>query len=108
MAKGKTLKEAAAEKLGHSITVQDITIEGVTPDTLNDFDFLETVATMSDPDADDAAKLRAMANTGPVIFGSKEWKRIKAELRERNGGRLTAETVMEFLNEVMAALDAKN
>lgn len=105
---GKTLKEAAAEKLGHGITVQGIAVEGVTPDTLNDFDFLETIATMSDPDADDGEKLRAIASIGPVIFGSKQWRRIKAELRGQNDGRLTAETVMEFINEVMAALNSKN
>lgn len=108
MANGKTLKEAAAEKLGKIIVVQGIAIEGLTPDTLNDFDFLETIATMSDPDADSVEKLRAMANAGPVIFGSKEWKRIKAELREQNDGRLNAETVMEFINGVIAELKAKN
>ena len=104
----KTLKEAAAEKLGHAITVDGITVEGVTPDTFDDFDFLETIATMSDPDAENGEKLRAIANYGPIIFGQKEWRRIKAELRAKNDGRLTVEIVMEFINGVMAALNAKN
>lgn len=108
MAKGKTLKEAAAEKLGHVITVQGITVEDVTPETLNDFEFLEVIAAMGDPDADDNEKLRAIANIAPVIFGSKQWKRIKAELRERNNGRLPNEVVMSFIEDTLAALNAKN
>lgn len=108
MAKGKTLKEAAAEKLSEIIVVQGITVEDVTPETLNDFDFLETIATMSDPTADDGEKLRAMASIGPVVFGAPQWKRIKSELREQNDGKLTAETVMEFINGVMAELNSKN
>lgn len=108
MAKGKTLKEAAAEKLSEILVVQEITIEDVTPDTLNDFDFLETIAVMSDPDADDGEKLRAIANIGPVVFGAPQWKRIKAELREQNDGKLSAETAIGFINDVLAALNAKN
>lgn len=105
---GKTLKDVAAERFSDTITVNGITIEGVTPDTLNDFDFLETIATMSDPEADDGEKLRAIANIGPVVFGAPQWKRIKAELREQNDGRLSAETVMAFINGTLAALNAKN
>lgn len=108
MAEGKTLREAAAEKPDKIIVVQGITVENVTPDTLNDFEFLETIATMSDPDADDGEKLRAIASIGPVVFRPKQWKRIKAELREQNDGRLSAEIVMEFINGVMAELNAKN
>ena len=108
MAQGKTLKEAAAEKLGHAITVQGVTVEEVTPDTLNDFDFMEAVAVMSDPDATDGDIIRSMSAIGPIIFGSKQWKRIKAELRELNGGKLTGETVMDFINETIAVLNAKN
>lgn len=105
---GKTLKEAAAEKLSDTITVQGIAVEGVTPDTLNDFGFLEAIAVMSDPDADDGEKLRAIANLGPVIFGAKQWRRIKAELREKNDGRLPAEAVMGFIDGILTELNAKN
>lgn len=105
---GKTLKEVAAEKLADSITVQGITVEGVTAETLNDFEFLETLAMMTDPDAESGEMLRAIASIGPVIFGAKQWKRIKADLRKQNGGKLPNEAVMEFLNDVMGALNAKN
>lgn len=108
MANGKTLKEAAAEKLSDAIIVCGITVENVTRETLNDFEFLETIAVMSDPDAEDGEKLRAIANTGPIVYGAKQWKRIKAELREQNGGKLPAETVMAFLEGTLAAVNAKN
>lgn len=108
MAKGKTLKEASAEKLEHILTVQGITIEDVTEETLNDFEFLETIAVMSDPDTEDGERLRALASIGPVIFGAAQWKRIKAELRKQNDGRLPAEAVMEFVNGVIEAVKAKN
>lgn len=108
MADGKTLKEAAAEKLGHVITVQGISIEGVTADTLNDFDFLEALAVMGDPDSTDMDIIRSLSAIGPVVFGSKQWKRVKAELREQNDGKLTGECVIAFVNDTMAALKAKN
>lgn len=108
MAQGKTLKEAAAEKVGGVMVVHGVKVEGVTAETLNDFDFLETIAVMSDPDADDGAQLRAITSIGPIIFGAKQWKRIKAELREQNDGRLPNEVVMSFINGIMAELNAKN
>ena len=103
-----TLQETAAEKLGKTITIQGIVIEDVTPDTLNDFDFLETIAIMSDPDATDGESVRAMAKIGPVIFGSKQWKRIKAELREQHDGKLTGDVVMAFIDSALTELRAKN
>lgn len=108
MAEAKTLREAAAEKLGHVINVQGIAVEGVTPDTLNDFDFMEAVAVMSDPDATDGDIIRSMSAIGPIVFGRAQWKRIKSELREQHDGRLTGETVMGFVNDTIAALNAKN
>lgn len=108
MADGKTLKEAAAEKLGKVLVVNGITIENVTAETLNDFDYIEALATLSDDTAEPMEKIRATAAMGPVIFGAKEWKRIKSELRAQNDGRLTNETVMGFLDGVMTELNSKN
>lgn len=105
---GKTLKEAAAGRPADAITVQGIAVEGVTPDTLNDFEFLEAVAVLIDEAEDDAAKLRATASIAPAIFGKTQWRRIKGELRERNDGRLTAETVMQFIDGALTELKAKN
>lgn len=103
-----TLKEAAAEKLGKTVTVMGIAIEGVTSDAFNDFEVMEAFAVMTDPDATEAETMRAMASFGPIIFGSKQWKRIKAELREQNGGRLPVEAAMGFINDAMTEMKAKN
>ena len=105
---GKTLKEAAAEKLGHVFSVRGITIENVTKETVSDFDFIEIAATLSDPDVEDGERLRATAKYGPAVFGKDQWKRIKSELRKQNDGRLTTDIVMSFITEVLAALNSKN
>lgn len=105
---GKTLKDVASEKFSDTITVQGITVEGVTPDTFNDFEFLEALAISMDPSAEDSEIVRAMAATGPIVFGAKQWKHIKAELRKQNDGRLTADIFTDFLMGTMAAVSAKN
>lgn len=105
---GKTLKEAAAEKLSSTITVQGITVEGVTPETVADFEFVETIGIMTDPDADDDVRLRAILNFGPTMFGAKQWKRIKRELREQSGGVLPQDVVMDFFTATLVELKAKN
>ena len=108
MTSGKTLKEAAAEKLGASVDINGIAVEGVTPESLDDFEILEMIAVMSDQYAEEGEKLRAITGFGPAVFGAREWRRIKAALREQNDGRLTNETVMEFIGATMNVLQAKN
>ena len=108
MGEGKTLDGLASGKQPASVMVRGIAVEGVTPDTLNDFEFLETVAAMSDPDADDAEKLRAVAGICPAVLGRRQWRRVKSELRAANGGRLPTEAVMGFIEELMEALNSKN
>jgi hypothetical protein len=108
MTSAKTLKEAAGEKFDSTVTICGVTVENVTPETLDDFEILETIAVMSDPYANEDEKLRAITSFGPAVFGAKQWRGIKAALREQNGGRLTNATVMEFIGATMAALKAKN
>lgn len=105
---GKTLKDVAAEKFSDTITVQGITVEGVTPETVADFEFVETIGIMTDPDADDDVRLRAILNFGPTMFGAKQWKRIKRELREQGGGVLPQDVVMDFFTATLVELNAKN
>lgn len=108
MAQGKTLKDAAAAKLSGSITVHGIEVEGVTPETLNDFEFMEVIAILSDPESEPNERLRAIADVAPIVFGKAQWKRIKAELREQNGGKLPVEAAMGFINDTVLELKAKN
>ena len=105
---GMTLKDVADAKFGDAIIVQGIKVDGVTPEVFNDFEIMEAFAAISDPDAESGEKLRATAMIAPIIFGSKQWRRIKAELRAQNDGKLQTETVMDFVDEVMDALNAKN
>lgn len=105
---GKTLKEAAAEKLQKVIEVRGIKVEGVTQDALDDFDVLEALAALQDEDAEDSKRLVAMAALGPLVLGGKQWARVKRELREANGGRLTVRDGVEFINGVLEAAGSKN
>ena len=108
MTDGKTLKEVAAEKFSDTVTICGITVEGVTHDKVNDFEILEITATMSDADADDDERLRAIMAFGPTVYGKKQWKRIKSELRKQNDGKLPNEAVMDFFTSTLAAVNAKN
>lgn len=105
---GKTLKEAAAEKACSPMEVQGIAVEGVTAEALADFEFLEAMAVLCDPLATDSEQLRAMAGIAPAVFGPAQWRRIKAELRARNGGSLPADAVMKFVFDVLEQAKAKN
>lgn len=105
---GKTLDEAAAERLAAAVEVDGIAIEGVDASSLDDFDFLEAVAALSDPDAEDGEKLRALAAIAPSVLGRAQWRRVKAELRERHGGRLTAEVATGFIFALLGRINAKN
>lgn len=105
---GRTLKEAAAGKAPAAMEVQGIAVEGVTAESLADFEFLEAVAVLCDPTATDSEQLRAMAGIAPAVFGAAQWRRIKAELRERNGGSLPADAVMGFVFDVLEQAKAKN
>lgn len=108
MADGKTLKEVAAEKFSDTVTICGITVEGVTHDKVNDFEVLEITSMMSDADAADDERLRAIMSFGPTVYGKKQWKRIKADLRKQNDGKLPNDVVMDFFTATLAAVNAKN
>lgn len=105
MADGKTYGERNAEKTS---TVTIMGVEGIEIDNgaLNDFEVLELTMTLNDQDSTDLEKTRALAEFGPLVFGSKEWKRIKSELRKQNDGKLTTETAVMFIYATMYELGA--
>lgn len=109
MTDGKTYGEVSAKKRDGAIAIHGIDGISIEPEAFNDFEILEIIMTLNDETSDDLEKVRAITAFGPLVFGVKEWKRIKSELREQNGGKLTNETVMAFIHETMAALNsAKN
>lgn len=74
---------------------------------LDDFEIVEAIADANDPDSDDDAQMRAVVRIFRLVYKG-DYARVKAELRDRNGGRLTAETMMGFFNATMEAVKAKN
>lgn len=89
-----------------------ITVDGIelSPrrDMADDYDVVEAVAVSSDPDAPDYAKTRATVRIYRALLGD-DYDRVKAELRERGGGKLPASAMIDFMAKVMAAMaEAKN
>lgn len=79
----------------------------VTVDDLDDYEVTECLATMMDEDAENNVKMVAISRLFKLVFKD-DWSRIKKELRNQNGGRLTNGTVMDFFTELTTELNAKN
>lgn len=89
-----------------------ITVDGIelSPrrDMADDYDVVEAVAVCSDPDAPDYAKTLATVRIYRALLGG-DYDRVKAELRERNGGKLPVSAMIDFMAEVMGKMgEAKN
>ena len=108
MEQGKTLGEVAAEKASATVEVCGIEAHVADPRIFNDFEVFEMVMVINDPDASEVDKAYAFTKYGPLVFGSKQWKSIKDELRKQNGGKLPNEKVYEFILKSMMELGAKN
>lgn len=79
----------------------------VTPEDLDDFDVMECLATMMDEESTDRDRMVAVPKLFRLVF-REDWQRIKAELREQHGGRLTNSVVMDFFTHLTEGLNAKN
>lgn len=79
----------------------------VTADDLDDYEVTECLSTMMDEEAANNEKMVAISRLFRLVFKD-DWSRIKKELRNQNGGRLTNGTVMGFFTELTAELNAKN
>lgn len=89
-----------------------ITVDGIElvprHDMADDYDVVEAVAVTSDPDAPDYAKTRATVRVYRALLGA-DYDRVKAELRERNGGKLPCSVMIDFMAKVMQEMgEAKN
>ena len=49
-----------------------------------------------------------IAEALPRLVLKSDWRRVKGELRERNGGKLPNSAVFAFVRSVLAAVSAKN
>lgn len=79
----------------------------VTVDDLDDYEVTECLSTMMDEEAANNEKMVAISRLFRLVFKD-DWSRIKKELRNQNGGRLTNGTVMDFFTELTTELNAKN
>lgn len=77
----------------------------VKAEDLDDFDLVEALADANSEDMD--VQMQAVVRVFRIVYGD-DYKRVKSELREKNGGKLTTEIMMGFFGETMEALGAKN
>lgn len=97
----------AARKKTATATVQGITVN-LDFDLAGDFEVVEQGAIASDPDSTDAEKLAATLRVYRLIFGA-DYRRVKDELRAKNGGRLSTQDMVGFVAEVLEkAAELKN
>ena len=74
---------------------------------LEDWEIVEAIAETSDESLPDPARLAASVRIIRMVLGA-DYARVKGEIREKNGGRLTAEDMEQFLSDVLKAVGAKN
>lgn len=77
----------------------------VKAEDLDDFDLVEALADANSEDMD--VQMRAVVRVFRIVYGD-DYKRVKSELREKNGGKLTTEIMMGFFGATMEALGSKN
>ena len=96
---------AGAKKDG-AIVVDGVEVH-VAADRMADIDVVEAIADVNAPELDEMGVLRACIHLFRATFGD-EYRRIKDELRERNGGELSAEQMGNFFNRHVEAMNSKN
>ena len=90
---------AKKKETGAKVTVSGITVE-VLMDAADDFEVVEQIAVNADPDSTAAERISAMVRVYKAIFG-KDYKRVKDELRAKNGGKLPVAVMSDFATTVM-------
>lgn len=77
----------------------------VKAEDLDDFELVEALADANDED--EGVQMQAVVRIFRIVYGD-DYARVKKELREKNGGKLTTEIMMGFFGSTMEALGAKN
>lgn len=90
---------AKKKETGTKVTVSGITVE-VLMDAADDFEVVEQIAINADPDSTAAERISAMVRVYKAIFG-RDYKRVKDELRAKNGGKLPVAVMSDFATTVM-------
>ena len=104
----------AAKRTGDKPLIVDGIKLNVTVDDFDDYDIAEAFAVIAEADEPhedgDGFEVEFMKATYslPKLIFKDDWPRIKRELREKNGGKLTNATVFDFVSKVMSEAKAKN
>ena len=69
---------------------------------MQDWDAVECISTLSDPEASGAARLVAAPKVLRLIFAD-DYATVKQELREKHGGELNEAIMTDFLKSAMEA-----
>lgn len=82
-----------------TVTVRGIEVT-INPAATDDIEFVELIAANADPSATAAERLSAMVGVFKVLFGD-DYRRVKTELRAKNGGTLPVNVMSDFATTVM-------
>lgn len=85
---------------GATVTVDGIEVT-VLMDEADDFEVVEQIAVNADPDSTAAERISALVRVYKAVFGP-DYKRVKDELRRKNGGRLPVAVMSGFAGKVMS------
>lgn len=89
----------AKENKGTTVTIDGIEVT-VLMDAADDFEVVEQVAVNADPDSTAGERISALVRVYKALFG-RDYKRVKDELRAKNGGRLPVKVMTDFAARVM-------
>lgn len=95
-----------AARKGKAVEIDGIKLD-VLVDTADDYELVEQMAVMSDDQATGNEKLAATVRTYRLLLGD-DYRRVKDELRAKNGGRLPLKAMSDFIAKVFEAAGAKN
>lgn len=92
---------------GTTVEVDGISVT-VDVDIADDYEVTEQAAIANDPYATAAERMSSTIRVYKLLLG-KDYRRVKDELREKNGGKLPTEKMVSFIAEVIAKVgEAKN
>ena len=79
----------------------------VTMDDLRDYEIIEAIEHVNRHGDDQVAQVSDVVRLLRLAFGD-DYERVKSELREANGGRLSSDDMIGFFNRVSEEVGAKN
>lgn len=91
---------------GEPLIVDGIEVH-VTRDDFADYEVVEAIADINAHGDDQVAQVSDAVRLLRLVFGG-EYDHVKSELRKANGGRLSSDDMINFLNRVSEEVGAKN